>query len=539
MHPAVGIDLGTTNTVVSVQTDSMGPTILRIPQPLNERRHLEALPYIKSAVFFENDQTAVVGAFASARMRSFKSIKSHMGTRWKAKHPCTAEFLTPAYISAHILRLAYQAVIEEYPDWDQTALITVPASFNTDQRYDTIAAARIAGFRNIRLLDEPTAAFYYFFNQHRESGEFREIRNVLVFDFGGGTLDVSVISINEQGNDIVLDAIGRSRYNDLGGDDIDVEIATFMLGCWEFENGKEVTSLPSELRRDLYQLFIMKSNLFKEEAEDYLKNDLGIPEFIIMEQLYISEQQMAINFKRTLSQSQYENITGRFLQSKTDLNIYRPIEEALSIACNIKPSFSRDDLDLILYTGGATNMLGVQRALRSYFAGKPCFSIDEEDACNTVALGAAACRYDEIYGKRNVKMITRLLESVFTRLPGSTQYTTLVPLTCEPSDNFNKVEGNFELKRPTIRLKLPLFRGVSSNDHQLVPMRDLEIPLDRALDEGTPYGIYYRMTANKTIDLKVSFSTPNGSIEAFANLDLFDNDIRANFDRTPCTINTI
>jgi len=522
INPAVGVDLGTTNTVVAVQTDSMGPVILEIPQPTDERKHLENLPQIKSAVFFETENTATVGTFANNRRESFRSIKSHMGTRWNAKHPKTEKFLRPPHINAHILKLAHQTIINKFPDWDQAALITVPSSFNTDQRNDTILSAELAGFRNIRLLDEPTAAFYYYFNQNRESGDFERDQNILVFDFGGGTLDVSIIYVENQGDQMVLDAIGRSRYNNLGGNDIDLELAAFMLGCWEYENDTEVTSSPKNLRENLYKLFIEKSSQFKEETEDILKYDSIIPEFFIIEEIYGGEDSKEINFRKQLSLNQYNNITSKFLQPKSNLNIYRPIEEAISIANKINSDFSREKLNLILYTGGASNMASVQMALQSHFAGKHCFSIDEDEACSTVALGAASCRYDEMYGKQKVQMRSQLLESVLTRLPSDRNYTTIVPLECEPSEKFSKIEGNFQLHRPTIRLKLPLFRGVSSNDQQLSPMRDLEIPIRKVLEEGTSYKIYYRMTENKTILLKVIFEGPEGPIEEIADIDLFD-----------------
>ena len=320
-NPAVGIDLGTTNTVVAIQTDQMGPRIMDIPQPKDERMHLEALPQIKSAVFFESPSDSVVGDFATGRNDAFRSIKSHMGTRWSAKHPFVNKLLKPSYISAHILKLAYQSLTNQFPEWDKTALITVPASFNTDQRDDTISAAKLAGFQNVRLLDEPTAAFYYFFHQHRDSGDFKEIRNILIFDFGGGTLDVSVINVKEEKELKILDAIGRSRYNNLGGDDIDLELASFLLACWEFEEGKEIVKLSAKIKSSLFRLFIEKAGSYKEEVEDYLKQDLDMPEFAVLEDIYEGKETLSINFKRMLSQSLYEDITGKFLQPKSNLNI--------------------------------------------------------------------------------------------------------------------------------------------------------------------------------------------------------------------------
>jgi molecular chaperone DnaK (HSP70) len=105
VNPGVGIDLGTTNTVVSVQLDSTGPFILEIPQPENERTRLENLPQIKSAVFFESKNSAVVGSFANNRIEAFRSVKSHMGSRWRAKNPITNKFISPAYIPGSGLKV--------------------------------------------------------------------------------------------------------------------------------------------------------------------------------------------------------------------------------------------------------------------------------------------------------------------------------------------------------------------------------------------------------------------------------------------------
>jgi molecular chaperone DnaK len=538
-NPAVGIDLGTTNTVVAIQTDQMGPRIMYISQPKDDRMHLEDLPQIKSAVFFESSTDSVVGDFATGRNDAFRSIKSHMGTRWRAKHPVTKKLLKPSFISAHILKLAFQTLTNHFPEWDKTALITVPASFNTDQRNDTISSARMAGFQNVRLLDEPTAAFYYFFHQHQDSGDFMDIRNILIFDFGGGTLDVSIIQVKEENELKVLDAIGRSRYNNLGGDDIDLELASFLLACWEFEEGKEITQLSVNLRRKLYRLFIEKAGHYKEEVEDYLKQNLDMPEFAVLEDIYEEDETLSINFRRMLPRNIYEDITGKFLQPKSDLNIYRPIEEAISVAKDIKEGFSQDQIDLILFTGGTSNMANVQRTLGAYFAGKACFSLSEEDACNTVALGAACCRYEEVYGKRDVTMTNRLLEGIFTRQPGTSKYIVLVPLTCEFSEEFTEIKFDFKLQRAAIKLKLPLFRGVSAHDHQLTPMRDLEISLEQVIDQDTPYKISYRMTENKTIELKVTFSESTKSIEKIASIDLLNEVAEDNPNLQLCSVNEI
>src|SRR6266700_5497249 len=141
MNPAIAIDLGTTNTVIGVQTEETGPKIIYVPQPAEDRNRLEEREQIKSAVLFESQKSAVVGVFAANRLDSIHSIKSKMGTRWRAKGPFEiGQMMTPAYISSHILKAAFNVIKTKFPAWDQTAIITVPASFNTDQRNDTLQA---------------------------------------------------------------------------------------------------------------------------------------------------------------------------------------------------------------------------------------------------------------------------------------------------------------------------------------------------------------------------------------------------------------
>src|SRR5205809_3914594 len=116
MNPAVGIDLGTTNTVVAVQTDATGAMLLEIPQPVHQRSVLEPVDHIKSAVYFESAESAVVGAFAARRLDAFRSLKSQMGTRWRMRHPFSDEItLTPAYVSGHVLKAAFDRLVHQYP----------------------------------------------------------------------------------------------------------------------------------------------------------------------------------------------------------------------------------------------------------------------------------------------------------------------------------------------------------------------------------------------------------------------------------------
>jgi molecular chaperone DnaK (HSP70) len=512
MNPSVGIDLGTTNTVVGIQVDHTGPRVLEIPQPVDVRNRFELRDCIKSAVYFESADSAVVGAFAAHRIGAFKSIKSHMGLRWRMPHPHREHILvTPAYISAHILKLAHTELLRQFPEWDQSAIITVPASFNTDQRKDTLKAADMAGFMNVRLLDEPTAAFYYFFEQNRDLFRTTAEQRVLVFDFGGGTLDVSVIRVKEEGSTLLVDAFGKSRYNNLGGDDIDVDLAAFLLALWERQEGLRLEELPTTEQKSIFQLFLHRASAYKEEAEFYLSSGQPLSEFALEESISGTAKR-SVQLQKRLAREHYEEITGRFFLESGDLNVFRPIGQALRIASSVLPGFKQEDVDFVLYTGGASRMLGVKAALESYFAPKQCFSITEEEACNTVALGAASCRFDEANSAGGVLMTHRLLESILTREDETGAYVPIVPLTAEASSEFKEVSHRFVLQRSAVTLTLPLFRGSDAFDNDLMPMQDLMLNLPEVVSAGATYTLSYRITDDKTIQVHARISTNSGKV---------------------------
>lgn len=537
MNPAVGIDLGTTNTVVGIQTDSTGPRVLDIRQPLDERDVSTPVDHLKSAVYFESPTSAVVGGFAASRFGAYRSIKSRMGTRWRVPHPMqSGGVLSPAYISAHILKAAQQALVAEYPDWDGSAIVTVPASFNTDQRSDTLIAASLAGFKDVRLLDEPTAAFYYYFDQNRQDSDPAHPRTILVFDFGGGTLDVSIIAVTRSGDCVTIDPIGRSRYNNIGGDDIDLDLATFLLSIWAQRQDVDLAALPPPLRKHLFALFIQRAGAFKEEVESYLAQDLAPNEFHLEERVYAGKTHLDVSLSCRLSRAQYEEATSRFFETKSDINIYRPIAQALEVASQISPGFDRRSVDLVLYTGGASRMAAVRSALEAFFAPQPVFAINDEEACHTVALGAAACRYDELHRGRTVRMRTRLLESILTRSEDGSSYVPLVPLTCEPATEYTQADHELRTQRRLLRIRLPLFRGTGPTDHQLAPLQDLELPLDRVVDASIPYRVEYRMSSDKTLELRAVLRPNNQPpILASAQLDLVGR-ARATTTRTPLAL---
>jgi len=530
MNPAVGIDLGTTNTVVAVQTNDRGPEILSIRQPVDARTEFEERPEIKSAVFFESATSAVVGHYAAQRLEGIRSIKSKMGTRWRIRNEHRSppllqrkrpSYLTPAYVSAHILKLAFDSVLSKFPEWDGSAVITVPAAFNTDQRADTLKAAEYAGFGDVELMDEPTAAFYAYFDQFRESDEFATDTTVLVFDFGGGTLDVSIIKVRPLPSGVNIDAIGRSRFNDLGGDDIDLDIAVFMLAVWEEASGNSIEQYPNQLRARLYRRFLQISGSYKERVEELLASHSDPDDFFCSEKITDGKDTVEVQLAKTLTRDQYDLLAGRFLDNKREVNIFRPIEQAFSLAAQIEPSFKKTGLDLVLYTGGASQMHGVRSALQAFFAPTLCVPVgDEGNACRTVALGAAAYRYDRVKRQDSVKMSRRTLEAILTRPSPESGYIEIVPVTAFPQNVFQKVNHRFVMEADAVRVRVPLFRGVGIHDHQLSPIKDVVLELPRLVREGTEYELSYRVSQAKTIDLQARFDVEGDPIEVSGSVPL-------------------
>jgi hypothetical protein len=107
-----------------------------------------------------------------------------------------------------------------------------------------------------------------------------------------------------------------------------------------------------------------------------------------------------------------------------------------------------------------------------------------------------------------------------TRDSSTRKYVPLVPLECEPSGEFRKVAYEFRTERPCVTLRIPLFRGVGPNDHHLAAMEDLRLALPNVVEAGVPYELLYRMTENKTIELKAQFRPPQGAFEVRGELSV-------------------
>lgn len=343
----LGIDLGTTNSVVSI-IENGAPKILENP---NGKRTTP------SVVAFKNGET-IVGEVAKRQLEtnpdSISSIKRLMGTS-KTVHANNRDY-KPEEISAMILSYMKDYAEKKIGSSVKKAVITVPAYFDNSQREATKNAGIIAGLDVVRIINEPTAAALAFgLNKDKDKNN-----KILVFDLGGGTFDVSILEV-ESGT---YDVLSTSGDNKLGGDDWDNAIVNWMI--------KKIN--------ELYSYDVSKDKMamarLKEEAErakitlsQSLVANISLP-FLAM------SANGPINVELELKRSEFEKMTEDLLQ-----RIKKPVLDALEQA-----KLSAKDLSEVLLVGGSTRMPAVQELVEKLLGKKPNNSINPDEV---VSAGAA------------------------------------------------------------------------------------------------------------------------------------------------------
>ncbi len=347
MSKAIGIDLGTTNSCVSV-IEGGRPVI--IPNDKGGRT-------TPSVVAFSKDGERLVGETAQRQAvvnsdRTISSVKRHMGTDWKAG--IDGKAYSPQEISAMILRKLRQDAEDYLGEPITDAVITVPAYFNDIQRQATKDAGKIAGLNVLRIINEPTSAALAY---GLDNGAAQK---VMVYDLGGGTFDVSIIEIG----DGIIQVLSTNGDNHLGGDDFDGRIVEHL--CAEFKREYHV-----DLRKDLAAL-----QRIRESAEQ-AKKELSGSERAEINLPYLTQAHgEMVHFTYTLTRAKFNELT-RDLVDRTAI----PVQNALNDA-GLAPS----ELGKVLLVGGSTRIPAVQDKVRSLTGLMPSKNINPDEC---VAQGAA------------------------------------------------------------------------------------------------------------------------------------------------------
>ena len=347
MSKIIGIDLGTTNSCVSVIE---GGEAVVIP-------NAEGARTTPSVVAFSKDGERMVGNVAKRQAitnpeRTIASIKRHMGSDYKVN--IDGKTYTPQEISAIILQKLKSDAESYLGDKVTEAVITVPAYFTDAQRQATKDAGKIAGMEVKRIINEPTAAALAFgIDQEND-------QKVMVYDLGGGTFDVSIIEMG----DGVQEVLATAGNNHLGGDDFDKKIMDWLVAEFKKEQGIDLSGDKMAMQR------------IKEAAEKAKIDLSGMTTAQISLPFITADATGPKHMETTLSRAKFNEMTADLVEATMG-----PVRQAMSDS-----GLTMNDIDKILLVGGSTRIPAVQEAIKK-FSGKEPFKGINPDEC--VAMGAA------------------------------------------------------------------------------------------------------------------------------------------------------
>jgi molecular chaperone DnaK len=353
MARAVGIDLGTTNSVVAV-LEGGDPTVIA---------NAEGFRTTPSVVAFTKDGDVLVGETAKRQAvtnvdRTISSVKRHMGTSWTTS--IEGKAYTPQEISARILGKLKRDAEQYLGDTVTDAVITVPAYFNDAERQATKDAGEIAGLNVLRIINEPTAAALAY---GLDKGKEDEL--ILVFDLGGGTFDVSLLEVGKDEGFSTIQVRSTAGDNRLGGDDWDQRVVDHLIKRFKDSTGVDVSKDKIALQR------------LKEAAEQAKKELSGsMSTTITLPYLSLTENGPA-NLDETLTRAQFENMTSDLLDRTR-----KPFEDVIKEA-GVKVG----DIAHVVLVGGSTRMPAVSELVKKLTGGKdPNKGVNPDEV---VAVGAA------------------------------------------------------------------------------------------------------------------------------------------------------
>lgn len=349
MSRPVGIDLGTTNSVVAV-LEGGEPSVIA---------NSEGQRTTPSVVAFAKNNEVLVGEVAKRQAvqnadRTIRSVKRHMGTNWKIDidgHGYTAQ-----EISARVLQKLKRDAEAYLGESVTDAVITVPAYFNDAQRQATKESGEIAGFNVLRIINEPTAAALAYGLDKGDSDQ-----TILVFDLGGGTFDVSLLDIG----DGIVEVKATSGDNHLGGDDWDQKIVDWLVEEFKNKNGIDLTKDKMAMQR-----LREAAEKAKVELSSSTQTSINLP------YITVDAEKNPLFLDEDLSRAQFEKLTADLLDRTK-----KPFENVLKDA-----GITIKEIDQVVLVGGSTRMPAVAELVKKMSGKEPNKGVNPDEV---VAVGAA------------------------------------------------------------------------------------------------------------------------------------------------------
>ncbi len=526
----VGIDLGTTNSTVSViQTNER-----RLRRPIEHLRSIPILQYDKDfhltrdqltlpSYFYckmDSDKKIVytgewaknIYATGNQPMHTFGGIKTRIGGESMVTIPGKKEDellqLDMTQCSALLLKTIKRSIEEQFDQEIDHLVVTVPAAFNSDERQATKDAIEIAGFTDFHILDEPAATLLYFINNGDGSLMKSSIdlngKNIMIYDIGGGTLDICIAKLEEdetsyEYESMKVDIIARSKRENLGGNDFDQYLGAYFLS--EFENRTtKISARPMEDQNKIIARVVSQAEKYKIDLNNKLKEHMDnprrlsrivmTPEFEVIDGQFVQ----GINLDKVTLEEIYASI----LKDSDRQNILRPVKESIRNADNLK----KEDISLIILTGGMSNFYAVESTLREYFGdATPIITVD---TTTSVSKGAAIDAYNSSPDNIELKKMDlddRLAEDIFLRTEEG--FLKLI----SRSDIATKKTGEFTYRIPEknmAAIPIFLFYGLDPNfaeDFTQIAGKIVDLP--RKYEVGEKVKLKWNIDKNGVITISM------------------------------------
>ena len=519
----VGIDLGTTNSTVSViRTEELEDNPLDSLTTCPIYQYDERLHYLTdeiclpSALYFDIENRKVyTGRYAKSMyasgdrpMQTARSIKTRMSGESELRIPgikdgSISESFSMVQCASFFIRTILQSLKEQYPHEDvaRDVVVTVPAAFSDDERIATKNAVLLGGFRHCRILDEPTAALLSYLNSDvvNEEVEEKDVARRLVYDIGGGTLDVSIAEarLNDEDN-YDVSVLGLSNRMNLGGDDFDQLLgANFLM---EFEQ----TTAPLDSYSEEDQNRIIARIV--SNAEDYKiklnEKVLGcdprrlarLPplrvSFSLINSLYVTGQ--------TLSKTKFDDICQVYTNPASGL-LLKPVKSALKQA-----DLSAGDIDEVILTGGMSHFYSIKDVLHGFFGENVPLSF-VEDTRTSVSRGAAI--YHWSLDEDNYCASVKRLSNISQRLAGNIYIRRANEFDLLIDGKMEKTSGDFSYRMTdSFMTNLPLFLysgSIEDGADTLTALAGKHLELQHAYKEGEEIPLHWSIDKNKVITINL------------------------------------
>ena len=539
MEKYVGIDLGTTNSSVSVLLNDFQPYTLPISMLDDFGWNQVEERLLPSVLYIKGPNIHCLGKYAKSMKgqrpdRVIDLVKMDLGGDKDGKevvYTIDGVKYTPELISSYYLSRLRETAAKHYLyEPVNGAVITVPASFDPIQVNSTVLAAQLAGFddEKIRILSEPTAAILDYIFSRARTLDFKRPKTVAVFDLGGGTCDVSVLRVEESEGQFGIYELGISRFSDIGGRNFDSEVAAFYLNKFLQDTEIDFSSLDVTKQRVLANEYRVQAEVAKHVISRDVQSIAAEPNSKLWWDTYRNikheyfMEHLGLAYNLVISAAEYDQIIYPLLHDGPQ-NIIDPISSALKKA---KKYAGVSDIDNLFLVGGMTSYPAVEKRVSEYFNCRP---LRIPDRMLSVSRGAAIAHYlkDRVQVEKvshsgtgslneiihNVDIGNRIAETIFVMVDKGLPVPVLEAGT--PAGEGQTKMGEFFTGEDPYGLQLQLVQGESRFSTIFRSLgQPAQLTFSRPMKKGEQVSLRVEFRENREIFVKAWLDNyPNETVQ--------------------------